>query len=179
MEPYPYHYSHCPKVDDSSDLSIRSALEELQKMELRLTDTIEGRCSGLERYVMEVEHHSEERLVSLEMARTEVETGRTALEKHVDGLKLEVYRVNRFFKRETLAHPLDKHGIFHNSESAFASLGAANVDLDTHHAATTPHEREHGSVFTYTAGPLNGMSQPNSTCHVPLSGQRADSGHVG
>jgi hypothetical protein len=29
MEPYPYHYSHRPRVEDSPDLSIRSVLDEL------------------------------------------------------------------------------------------------------------------------------------------------------
>jgi hypothetical protein len=48
MEPYPYHYSHCPRSDDSSEPTIRLVLEELQKMEVRLKDTIKGRCGSLE-----------------------------------------------------------------------------------------------------------------------------------
>jgi hypothetical protein len=41
--------------------------------ETRLEDRIEGRCSGLEDRVAASEQRSEERLISLEMARSEVE----------------------------------------------------------------------------------------------------------
>lgn len=50
-------------------------LEELQKMEVWLGDRIEGRWSGLERYVLQSKKEAEERLVSLEMFRSVSEQG--------------------------------------------------------------------------------------------------------
>jgi hypothetical protein len=46
------------------DSNFRLMLDELQQMEARLSDRIDGRCSGLERRVVEVEQKAEERLVS-------------------------------------------------------------------------------------------------------------------
>jgi hypothetical protein len=100
--------------------------------------------------------------------------GRAALEKQVDGLKLEVHRVNRFFDRETMAHPQDKPDIFPNVESSGAAVGGIDA-----HRSTNGGDCEHGSMFTYTADHWGGTSQPNSTCYAPLSGQRAESIHVG
>jgi hypothetical protein len=65
---------------------------------------IEGRCGGLNCHVDDIEQKTEERLVSLEMARTEVEMGRADLEKQFDGLRLELGRLNRFMERESLAN---------------------------------------------------------------------------
>jgi hypothetical protein len=82
-------------------------------MEARLDDQIDDRCGSLERRVEEVEQRTEERLVSLEMARTKTEMGHADLPKQFDSLKLEVNCLNRFIERETLAHlqgqPQDLH----------------------------------------------------------------------
>jgi hypothetical protein len=48
----PLHYSHCHKSDESIDPSFRLILDELQRMEAHLKDKIEGRCSGLEKYIV-------------------------------------------------------------------------------------------------------------------------------
>jgi hypothetical protein len=100
MEPFPHHYSRRPRVDEPVDSTLKVMLEELQKMESRLGDKIEGRRGGLERRVDEFEHCAEERLVSLGMAHMELEVGRTDLEKRINDLALEVTRVNHFFERE-------------------------------------------------------------------------------
>jgi hypothetical protein len=57
MEPYPFHYSHRSKADDSVpvDLNFRLMFEELQRMEACLSEKIEGHCGGLETRVLEVE----------------------------------------------------------------------------------------------------------------------------
>jgi hypothetical protein len=80
-------------------------------MEACFTDTIEGHCGGLECRVFEVEQKIEERLVSLKMVRTKVETWRADLEKQFDGLRLEVGRLNRFMESKSMAHPPEKHDI--------------------------------------------------------------------
>jgi hypothetical protein len=72
MEPYPNHYSRRPRANESVaatvvESSVRVFLDELQKMESRLDDRIKDHCSELERRVAE----TEERLISLEMARAE------------------------------------------------------------------------------------------------------------
>jgi uncharacterized coiled-coil protein SlyX len=90
-------------------------IEELQNMVARLGERIDDRCGGLECRVEQLEQRAEERLVSLEMSRAEMEAGCTELEKQVDGLKLEVNRVNRFFKRETMANHQRGAGIFNPS----------------------------------------------------------------
>jgi hypothetical protein len=54
-------------------------------MEARLKDSIEGCCGGLDRRVDDVEPKTEARLISLEMARTEVETGHIDLEEQFEG----------------------------------------------------------------------------------------------
>jgi hypothetical protein len=49
MEPYPFHYTRCSWVEDSVDPTVKFVFRELQKMEERLGDRIEGRCQGIER----------------------------------------------------------------------------------------------------------------------------------
>jgi hypothetical protein len=68
MEPYQYHYSRRPKSDDPIDPHFRLMLDELQQMESRLCDKIEGRCSNLEHHVVDVEQKVEERFIWLEMS---------------------------------------------------------------------------------------------------------------
>jgi hypothetical protein len=97
MEPFPHHYSHRPRNDESSAAAVESSsrvdpsvhifLDELLKVESRLDDRIEGHCSGLERLITEMEQRSEECFITLEMAHAESEQGRTVLEKQFDGLR--------------------------------------------------------------------------------------------
>jgi hypothetical protein len=93
-------------------------IEELQNMVARLGERIDDRCGGLEHHVEQSQQRAEERLVSLEMSRTEMEAGRAELEKQVDGLKLEVNRVNRFFECETMANHQRGACIFNPSDPA-------------------------------------------------------------
>jgi hypothetical protein len=65
-------------------------------MEIRLGDRIEGRCSGLEHKLTEAEQCIEEQFILLEMPRTESKSSRAEMEQRVEGLKLEVHRINRF-----------------------------------------------------------------------------------
>jgi hypothetical protein len=69
IEPFLYHYCREELVDPS----LRFMLDELQKMELRLGDKIEGRCIRLQRRMAESEQCAEECLISLEMTRSESE----------------------------------------------------------------------------------------------------------
>jgi hypothetical protein len=78
------------------DPNFRLMLDELQHMEARLREKIDGRCTGVERRVTEIEHQTVESLTALEMSRTEAETRRTEIQKHVDDVCLEVARLNRF-----------------------------------------------------------------------------------
>jgi hypothetical protein len=131
MEPYPHHYSRRPKSDEPpTDPTLRFILDELQKMESHLGDRIEGRCGDLENRVAASEQRAEERLISLEMARSEVEQGHAAMEKQFDGLRLEVHRMNRFFERENMAGQQDKPSIISKAEAAGGTpLPAASADI--------------------------------------------------
>jgi hypothetical protein len=46
-------------------------IDELQQMLARLGERVEDRCGGLEHRIEEAEQHAKERLMSLEMSRTE------------------------------------------------------------------------------------------------------------
>jgi hypothetical protein len=74
-------------------------------MEVRLSDQIDGCCASPERRVDEVEQKSEECLISLEMARTEIEQGWVEFEKQFGDLHLEVNRLNRFLELENMENP--------------------------------------------------------------------------
>ncbi|GJN20050.1 hypothetical protein PR202_gb07376 [Eleusine coracana subsp. coracana] len=166
MEPYPFHYSRRPKPDsgvdsiDDIDPTIRFVFSELQKMESRLGDQIEGRCGGLESRVHEAEQKAEERFISLEMARSEVEAGRTSLEKHIGDIKLEVHRINRFFEQESLDNPQVKPSIFSNNVLASARhYGGAHANGPIGHRDDKQfRDREFGSVFTHTHDPGKGTN---------------------
>jgi hypothetical protein len=90
MESYPYHYTRRPKSDDPVDPNFRLMLAEMQRMEACLSERIDGRCSGLEKQVVDVEQHSEERFFSLEMALTKADVERVEMDRPLGGLKLEV-----------------------------------------------------------------------------------------
>jgi hypothetical protein len=55
--------------------------------------------------VDEVEQKYEECLISLEMARTEIEQGWVEFEKQFGDLHLEVNRLNRFLELENMENP--------------------------------------------------------------------------
>jgi hypothetical protein len=113
MDPYPLHYSRHQRLEDVAEPTVQMMFDEMQRMgarlegmEARLGEKIEGRCSGLEQHVLESEQHNEERLISLEMARSESETSRVEIDKRVDGLKLEVLCINKFLEQENLQDKL-------------------------------------------------------------------------
>jgi hypothetical protein len=85
MEPYPFHYSRRPRMEEFGGSSLKSMIDELQSMVARLGERIEDRCSGLENRVESAEHRVEERLISLEMARVESKAGHADMEKRFDG----------------------------------------------------------------------------------------------
>jgi hypothetical protein len=87
----------------------------------------------LEHRVAEVEQHAEERLISLEMARKEVESGYADLEKQFGDLKLEVNRINRFLECENMNNSQDKVGIF----------GATDADADHRELGSSSACQEH------------------------------------
>jgi hypothetical protein len=55
MEPYPYHYTHRPQSDDPIDPNFRLMLDEMQRMEARLSKRIDGHYSGIEQRVINIE----------------------------------------------------------------------------------------------------------------------------
>jgi hypothetical protein len=89
MESYPHHYSCRPRKEDPIDSNLCFVLDELQNMEVRLGEKIEGRCSeldrrlteskerleghcgGLERRAVESDQRAEECFILLEMAWSE------------------------------------------------------------------------------------------------------------
>jgi hypothetical protein len=167
MEPYPYHYSRRSRPEEPADPSVRPVdpnvclmLDELQHMESRLSDRIDGRCGGLERRVADVEQKAEERFIALEMLRIELDSGRAEIERQFDGLKLEVHRMNRLLEHENLERAQGKPQIFSTNGSTFGvsssataeGAGAPAIDLllprpdqDTsHHASVTREEVRSG-----------------------------------
>jgi hypothetical protein len=72
------------------------------------------------------------------MARSEVEQGQAELRKQLDGLKLEVNRLNWFLERENMSNPQDKAGIFGagdvgtSSSAEGATRGQRGPDLPPH-----------------------------------------------
>jgi hypothetical protein len=158
MEPYPLHYTHRPKSDDPVDPNFRMLLDEMQRMETRLSEKIEGCCSGLEKHVGDLEHHSEECFISLEMVHTEAKVERINMDKQFTGLKLKVGHLNRLLERKNLVNSQSKPGIISTIES---------VDLftdgpDGHHANNHHRDREIGLNFAPFHIPVNGMNPTKS-----------------
>jgi hypothetical protein len=144
MEPYPHHYNRRSRpADNPIDPNFHLMLDELQRMESRLSDKIEGRCSGLEYRVVDAEQKVEEWFVSLEMARTEAETGCADLRKQFERLKLEVNWLNRFMEHENMTNPHTKPDIFTTVESSSPDppLDAEVVDPEGHRVASHPQDR--------------------------------------
>ena len=102
--------------------SMHKVLEQLQQMETRLADKIEGHCDGLERRFEDMCSHfhdhftvccdelqnsvdvttsrSKEHLIVLEMMKTEVEQWKPEVEKRMTDMTLEIMRVNKFMESE-------------------------------------------------------------------------------
>jgi hypothetical protein len=116
MEPYPFHYSCRSRSDEPDKPTVRMMSEEMQRMGAQLGEKIEGHCTSLEQQVSEVEQRLEERLTSLEMARSKSEQGHVALEKQFDGLRLEVGRMIHLLEHENLIHSQSKPRIFSAGE---------------------------------------------------------------
>jgi hypothetical protein len=167
MEPYPHHYSHRPKSDDPVDPNFRLMLDEMQRMKARLFERIDGRWSGLEQRVINIEQLSEERLISLEMSRTEAAAERVDMEKPLGDLKLEVGRINRFLERESMANPHTKPSIISTTESASAPPPSSTIadGPNGHRVAHHHQDHEYGSINTHPHIPVNGTNQ--TTSRVP------------
>jgi hypothetical protein len=89
-------------------------------MKVCLGEKIEGRCHGLEQRMIEGEQCTDERLISLEMPRTEAEVSHSVLKKQFDDMCLEVHCVNRFMERETMQHACGGHDIIGGSDPVSA-----------------------------------------------------------
>jgi hypothetical protein len=135
-------------------------LDELQRMEARLREKIEGCCSSLQKRVEDVDQRAEERFISLEMARAEAE--RVATEKQVGDLMLEVSRLNRFMEQENLANSQGKPGIFPNDSAQTPSM--AGADGAGHQGERVDKNLEQGSASAHA--PNQGMPKPRSTGRV-------------
>jgi hypothetical protein len=128
-------------------------------MEVCLTETIEGRCGGLERRVINYEQRNEERIISLEMARSEAETDCINTDKRIDDLKLEVHCINRLLERETLDNNHTKPGIFGPKELAHGAphVGSTADGPKGHCSAHMFWDYEIGSQ---SHNPANGTPYP-------------------
>jgi hypothetical protein len=176
MELYPHHYTRRPKPSDPTDSTtshpttdhidptIRFVLNELQQMEACLTDRIEGRCSGLERRVIDFKQRNKERLISLEMSCSEAETGCVETEKHVDGLKLKVHCINCLLERKTLDSNHNKAGIVGPKDSAHGAphTGSAIDGPEGHRFAHLNRDYEIGPQSHI---PANGMVHSHAPFH--------------
>jgi hypothetical protein len=158
IEPYPHHYSRRARTYELPiNPNLCFILDELQKMETWLGDRIEGCCSGIECCVVESEQHAKESPISLEMARTEANQGRSVMEKQFDDLKLEVHRMNRLLERDNMVNSQGTPGLIHNMKTS--SPRSTVTSPDGH--SSTSHSWEHESRMGNSAHvPANGMSQP-------------------
>jgi hypothetical protein len=130
-------------------------------MEERLGDRILGHSQGIECRMADSKQRVEERLISLEMARTESKSDCAKIEKQVEGLKLEVHRVGCFLERENLGDAQGRPGIFGTVESAPPPPPPYASDADGpmgHRVQHQPRDLELGSVSTHTQVPVNGTS---------------------
>jgi hypothetical protein len=172
MEPYPHHYTHLP---ESTDPSIYTMVDELQRMVQRLGEKVQGRCDDLETCVDAFEQRAEECFIVLEIVRTEADVERADLHKHFYDVKLEVARLNRFMEHETMANLQSKTGILTTNElvSTRSPLMNATDGSERHRSDLHTRDREFGPGFTQTHIPANGTPYPKSDFH----GVEHDSAH--
>jgi hypothetical protein len=161
MEPYPHHYSRRSRAEEPPvDPTLGFVLDELLKMETYLRDHMKQRCSELERRVVESEQRADERFISLEMARAELESGRADMEKSFEGLKLEVHRLNRSVECESPANNHGKPRIFvAELVSPSSPTGAAADGPDGHHVEHSSRDHEFGSAHAHPHVPANATTQ--------------------
>lgn len=101
----------------------------------------------------------EERLIALELMKTEADMWRPDLEKRVDDLELEVTRVNKFLERERRQPAFDKPGLFgpHASASVRPPAGFPHADGARGHRFEPPNrEGEFGFPATQPHGLVKG-----------------------
>jgi hypothetical protein len=119
---------------EAPNATAHNVLEEMHLMEARLTEQIAGRCDGLEQRVEQqcdeiYQHfthrcdtihqqvdvaalHDEERILELELLKTDINIWKPDLTKNVDDLSLEMARVGKFLEREFCPTAYDQPGIF-------------------------------------------------------------------
>lgn len=166
--------------------STHKLLEQMQQMEDCLTQKIEGRCVGLERRFEErcanfhnhftarceeLQHavdntasHDEERLIALEMARTEVEQLKPDFEKRLTDMTLEITCVNKFLERERRSPAMGEPGICgpYGSTTGRVPAGLQQVDGQFGHRSDQCYrDRESGYANTQTNGPVKGTYLPS------------------
>jgi hypothetical protein len=139
-------------------------LDEMQRKEVRLSEKIDGRCSGLEQ--RDVEHRLEERPISLEMSRTEAAIECVEMDKQLRGLKLEVKRINKFLERESMANSHSKPGILATELTSAPHPSSTIVDGPDGHRVANHHQYSESGLFdTHPHILVNGTNQPAP--HVP------------
>jgi hypothetical protein len=183
MEPFPYYYSRRNRSSkESIDSNMRLMLDELQCMEERLSDKIDGRCGGLEQCLVDSEQRlvnsercNEERFISLEMAHSESETSRADVNKRFEGLKLEVHRINRLLEHENFENPQGKLRFFGSREPT-QPVGAVVANPKGDHADTCHQGFELGTTSNRPQMRSGGMSLAQSHFHdvdLPHDSQRS------
>jgi hypothetical protein len=120
-------------------------LDEMQRKEVRLSEKIDGRCSGLEQ--RDVEHRLEERPISLEMSRTEAAIECVEMDKQLRGLKLEVKRINKFLERESMANSHSKPGILATELTSAPHPSSTIVDGPDGHRVANHHQYSESGLF--------------------------------
>lgn len=159
----------------------RKVLKEMHLMEARLTEQIAGCCDGIEQRVEqrcdEIYQHfthrydtihqqvdvaalrDEERILALELLKTDINTWKPDLTKNVDDLSLEMARVGKFLEHEFRPTAYDQPGIFGPYE-----LASVRPAASLHHAdgpfgrCVEFHHRDHES------GPRGAPT------HIPVKG---------
>jgi hypothetical protein len=169
------------------DQAMQRVLEEMARMEARLTEATVGRCDVLEQRVAATEEKTEARLISLEMDQAQIESWHPAVEKRLDNISLELSRVNKFMERESFINDFAKPGILPNAKTMGERLPprCPNIDgLDGHHFDNCNQDRGFGPVFTQPRGLVKGTlydshPAPFNDDLDPWRGNEWDGGHEG
>jgi hypothetical protein len=140
---------HRSTIDKALDNHFHAMIEELHRIETRITDNVSCLCSEVECRVAEGEQKTEACLVSLEMAQSETEAAQVDLQRQFGELKLEINRL--------------KPGILGGHESASSTLHLHHADgLDGHRVEHQPWDRDYGTNFAHTHILTNGMNHTAS-----------------
>lgn len=100
-----------------------------------------NRCDTINQHVDVIALRDEERIIALEMMKTEMDIWKPEIEKVVEGLSVAMEKVGKFLKRDHRSSAFDKPGIFDPYESvpARSPAGFHRTDgpygcrIDTHH----------------------------------------------